>query len=153
MVMDWKKLALSAIAFTVISQITYTLGAFADMPYYANPEYAAVWSKIMMPSQGAPPAEFFALSTSATLALGCVFSYGYSFVVKAFIKDKAFSAEKPWKTGVKYGIFVFALTAPGMLTLPLLVNIPFGLALSWVLQGLAAMLLSGAAAGMVYGRK
>jgi len=148
-----KNLAFSAIAFTIVSQIIYMAGAFADMPYYTDPAYAAVWSKVMMPSSGSPPTEFFLLTIAANLAMGAIFAYGYSIAVKAFTKDKAFQAEKPWKIGAKYGLFVFALNAMGMLTLPLLVNIPFSLSISWAFQGLAAMLLSGAATGIIYGRK
>ncbi len=151
--MNWKNLIVSAIVFTIISQIIYTLGAFADMPYYTDPAYAGVWSRIMMPASGAPPTEFFLLTIIANLALGLIFAYSYSLVVKAFTKDKAFKAEKPWKTGAKFGLFVFALNGMGMLTLPLLVNVPFSLSISWTLQGLAAMVPAGAAIGIIYGRK
>jgi hypothetical protein len=151
--MRMKNLAFSAIAFMIISQIIYTAGAFADMGYYADPAYAAVWSRLMMPSSGAPPAEFFLLTIMANLIMGAIFAYGYSLVVKAFTKDRAFQAEKPWKTGAKYGFFVFAINAMGVLTLPMLVNVPFALAFSWAVQSLVALPLAGAATGIVVGRK
>ncbi len=148
-----KNIMLSAVAFVILGQAVHTLGAFADMGYYADPSLSGVWSRIMMPSSAPPPFEFYALSAMASLATGLVFAYGYSLVVKAFTKDKAFNAEKPWKTGAKYGLFAFALTAIGTLSVPLLVNLPFALAFSWTIQGLLSMVLSGAATGMIFGRK
>ena len=148
---DWKKILLAALSYAVIGQAVYFAGAIADMPYYTNPAYSAVWSPIMMPGPAPPPAQFYILSIGSSIVMGAIFAYGYMLVGKAIRGGKSFKAEKPWQTGAKYGLLVFALAGLSNLTLPLLINIPFSLALSWTVQSAAVCLLAGAVAGRING--
>jgi hypothetical protein len=151
--MNWKNIGIAAVAYALISTVVHAAGAIADMGYYANPVYSAVWSSIMMPGPAPPPAGFYLLSVCASLAMGAIFAYGYSLVCRAFVSNRAFRAEPPWKTGAKYGIFAFALSGLTTLTLPLILNVPSGIALSWTVQSLLAFLLAGAAAGAIFDKK
>lgn len=148
--MDWRKLLLGALSYAVIAQAVHFAGAMADMPYYADPAYSAVWSPVMMPAAEPPPASFYALSIGSGIVMGAIFAYGYSLVGKALRGGKSFKAEKPWRTGAKYGLLVFGLAGLSSLTMPLLFNIPLSLAISWAVQGLFICLLSGAVAGKIY---
>jgi len=56
---NFKKVAISSIVFLIISQIINTVTAVFTMSYYTNPEYFALWSKLMMPANGPPGTEFF----------------------------------------------------------------------------------------------
>ncbi len=150
--MGGRKLLLSTIAFTVIFQISHMAGAFLDMPYYTDAGMAGVWSKIMMPGP-APPAEFYLLSIFSSMVIGAIFSFGFTLVGHSFASKHAFKADPPHIVGAKYGLFVFALAGFGNLTMPLLFNIPFGLAFSWALQSLVTYVLAGAAAGKILGKK
>ncbi|VVC02183.1 Uncharacterised protein [uncultured archaeon] len=107
----------------------------------------------MMPGPAPPPAEFYGLSILAALVMGAIFAAGFSLVGNAFASRKSFRADKPEMMGAKYGVFVFALAGLSSLTMPLLFNVPFSLALSWTLQSLAICVLAGAATGRLIGRK
>jgi len=147
--MNWGKILLAALAYAVIAQAVHIAGAIADMPYYTDPAYFAVWSPVMMPGAAPPPAEFYMLSIGSGIVMGAIFAYGYSLVGKALRGGKSFKAEKPWQTGAKYGLLVFGLAGLSSLTMPMLFNIPFALAFSWSVQALAICLLSGAAVGKI----
>jgi|SRR3989344_814634 len=151
--MDYKKLLLAAIAYAAVSQIVMSLGAvLVDMPYYADPAYAGVWSRTMMPGQGPPPAEFYILSTVAALVMGAIFASVYPVVMDKLKGVKTFRSEEGWMTGMKYGLVVFLLAGLNMLTLPLLFNIPLALGFSWAAQSLASYLIAGALVGKIYGK-
>ena len=150
--MEWKKLALAAVAFAVISELVYTLGAFSDMGYYANAAYSGLWSSIMMPGQQAPGIGFYALSVVFTLIGGFIFAYAYKITKQAFVMKKAFKSDRYWKVGLKFGLFLFLMTTlTGMLSMYLMIAIPAGLLLSWMVQGLVVSLAAGVAFAKVIG--
>ncbi|MCJ7743432.1 MAG: hypothetical protein MUO99_02595, partial [Dehalococcoidales bacterium] len=47
-----------AVLYAIVGEMIMTLGAMADMNYYLDANYFPVWSKIMMPAAGPPPATF-----------------------------------------------------------------------------------------------
>ncbi len=150
--MEWKKLALAAVAFAIISELVYTLGAFADMGYYANAAYSALWSKIMMPGQQAPGAEFYILSIAVALITGFIFAYAYTITKQAFTMKKSFKSDRYWKVGLKFGLFLFLMAnLTGMLSIYLMIALPAGLLLSWMVQGLAVSLAAGVAFAKIIG--
>lgn len=151
--MNWKNLAFAAVAYAAIGQVIHVLGAMLDMGYYTNPAYASVWSPIMMPGPAPPPAEFYGISILAALVMGAIFAFGFTLVGNALASKKSFRADRAEMLGAKYGLFVFALAGLSSLTMPLLFNVPFGLALSWTLQSLAVCVLAGAATGRLMSRK
>jgi hypothetical protein len=133
-----------AILYAIAGEIIMTLGAMADMNYYQNPNYFPVWSKIMMPAAGPPPATFLYIGIAFQLITGFLFALVY-VVVKGAVPGKG------WKNrGLMYGFLVFMVAGiPTTLMLILLVNLPLGLLISWMLQSLVVYLLMGLAAAKI----
>lgn len=139
------KLILAAIAFTVIGKIVNTLSAMLTMDYYMDPNYFAVWSKIMMPGPGPPPAEFMYYGIAFAFVYGLIFSYIYARV-NSILKAKSWVQK-----GLRYGFGVFLIAGvPMFLNMYLLINLPLGLLLEWmIVDGLIAYLLSGIAVAKI----
>ncbi|HIH18541.1 TPA: hypothetical protein HA225_01040 [Candidatus Micrarchaeota archaeon] len=138
--MDWKSLAVAAAAFTVISQVVYTLGAFIDMPYYTDPANAGLWSSLMMPGNGAPGMEYFVTAILASFFTGFIYASAYVAVKKVF-REKSYVS-----TGAKFGLFLFSVSfVTGFIMMQLMFSIPLGLQLSWLVQGLIVSVTGGIA--------
>ncbi len=132
----WKAL-LAVVIMIVIAMIINTVIAQFTMSYYQDPAYFSVWSKLMMPAEGPPPASFFWYSALFQLIAAAFFVLVYYFVGSAVPGRKA-------GRGVMYGIFVFLIgSLPGFLSLFLLINLPFGIVLWWLLSGLIISVLAG----------
>jgi hypothetical protein len=138
--MDWKKASIAAVAFAIISQVVYFIGATFDMGYYADPANASLWSRSMMPVAGPPPLEFFLMSLAMGFATGLLYALAFTLV------HKGLNAKGVVQTGLKFGLFLFAMVSvTGFVSMSLLLAIPTGLQFSWLLQGLAISLASGLA--------
>jgi len=135
---SWPGILAVAIAYVIIGQIVYIIGAMADMGYYTDPSYFAVWSKTMMPTAGPPGMEFYIMSMAFQFISGLLFALVYTIVSKSI-------PGKGWKNkGLMYGFLVFLIAGiPSTLSMILLINLPLGLILSWMLQGLVSYLLVG----------
>ena len=135
---SWPRLLAVAILYAIVSEIVMTLGAMLDMSYYMDPAYFAVWSKLMMPAAGPPPAEFYYFGITFQLVTGFLFAIVYS-VIKGSVPGKG------WKNkGLMYGFLIFLVAGiPTTMTLYLLINLPVGLILSWMLQSLVVYLIMG----------
>ena len=132
------KLIIAAIAYTIISQIIHIVDAFLTMNLYLMPQYFGVWSKIMMPGEGPPPATFYAFSILFALITGVIFAFIYLTIMKAV----------PGKTklqkGLAYGFILFLVNGiPGFLSLYLIVNLPTVLIIYWLIENLVIFLISG----------
>lgn len=136
----WLKVVLAAIAFTIIAQILHLISTTVTMSYYTDPAYAGVWSKTMMPTEGAPPMDFYYYSIAISFIIGLIFAGVYSRVSSAI---KGSNLQK----GLRYGIGLFLVTGiPYFLTNVLLVYLPLGLQISWlIIDGLITYLIGGIA--------
>jgi hypothetical protein len=134
----WSRILAVAILYIIVGEIVMTLGAMADMNYYMDSNYFSVWSKIMMPTAGPPAAEFYYISIASQLVTGFLFAFVYA-VIKGAVPGKG------WKNkGLMYGFLVFLVAGiPTTLTFILLINLPIGLLLSWMLQSLVVYLVMG----------
>jgi len=136
---NWKNVLIGAVLFLIVAQVLHTAFAFASMGYYMDPAYFGVWSKIMMPADGPPPAEFYYYGT----AFGFI-----SALIYALIYEK-FKSAVPGKTfmnkGLNYGLWIIFLagTVPGYLGMYLLVNLPAGLIVQWAAENLIIAVLGG----------
>jgi len=139
------KIILAAIAYVVIGKIVNTLSAMLTMSYYMDPNYFAVWSKIMMPGPGPPPAEFTYYGIAFAFISGLIFSYIYT-KVSSVIKGKGWMQK-----GLKYGFGVFLIAGiPMFLSMYLLINLPLGLLVDWmIVDGLIVYLLCGIAVSKI----
>jgi hypothetical protein len=141
---SWPQLLAVAIVYAIVGEIVMTLGAMADMNYYLDQNYFPVWNKIMMPAAGPPPAEFYCTGIAFQLVTGFLFGLVYA-VIKGAVPGKG------WKNkGLMYGFLVFLVAGiPITLMLIMLINLPLGLLLSWMLQSLIVYLLMGLAAAKI----
>ena len=135
--MDWKKIVLGGILFTIISEVIHTLEAFLTMKYYLMPDYFAVWSKVMMPTAGPPPMSFYYYSIAFTLIVGLVFAAAYSILQRG-IPAKGFGK------GIHFGVLLYMISGvPFTTTTFLLVNLPLGLLVVWNISTFIIYLISG----------
>lgn len=135
---DWKKIGIFAIVMTIIAQVVRIGEAFATMNYYLDPNYWPVWSKIMMPGPGAPPAEFYYLSILFAFITWAFFGIVYSMLGDA-VKEKT-----PRKKGLVFGGLMFIIGGlPGSMSMYLLFNLPLDLIIVWTLTILVLYLIAG----------
>lgn len=131
---NWGKVALSGIIYTVIAMIVRNVEALATMKYYVDPQYFGVWSKLMMPKAGPPPVEFMITSLIFALVSGISLALVYYYVRDLLPK-------KEWPR-----IFFFAdlMVALGFVffTLPayLMFNLPVMLLVSWFVSSFIILL-------------
>ncbi|KKQ25607.1 MAG: hypothetical protein US39_C0006G0045 [Microgenomates group bacterium GW2011_GWC1_37_12b] len=131
---SWKKVILSGAIFTVISFVIRQVEALLTMGYYTDPQYFGLWSKLMMPSNGPPPAEFMITSLVFTFVTGVSLALIYYYLRKHLPENK------------KQRIFYFAdlMVAMSFLffTLPayLMFNIPVGILVSWFIASFIILL-------------
>jgi hypothetical protein len=139
------KIVLAAIVYLVIAQVIHIISTVATMDYYFMPQYFPVWSKLMMPTAGPPPASFYYYSIAFSFIAGIMFSAAY-YVLKQGIPGKHYIQK-----GLNYGLLVFAVAGiPFALTNFLLINLPTLLVLTWAfLDGLVAYVLAGVAVARV----
>jgi predicted neutral ceramidase superfamily lipid hydrolase len=134
-----KNILISAVLFLAVSQIVHQLFAFAGMGYYTDPAYAGVWSKIMMPGPGAPPAEFYYLSIAVGFITALIYVVVYN-KIRAAIPGKTLMNK-----GLNYGLWIIFIlgTVPGYLAMYLLINLPAGLVALWAAESLVIALVGG----------
>jgi len=138
---DWKKILMVAVAMTVIAQVIHTMESILTLGYYMDPVYFGVWSKIMMPTAGPPPAAFYYYSVTFALVSWAIFGFAYEKLGGA-IREK-----QEIKRGLEFGTLVFLVAGiPTVLTMYLLINLPSGLLAAWTLVQLVLYLIGGVVA-------
>ncbi|MFH1332255.1 MAG: hypothetical protein ABIH63_03135 [archaeon] len=128
----------AGVLFAVLGQIVHTIESFLTMSYYTNPAYFAVWSKLMMPTAGPPPASFYAYSIIFGIVSGILVALVYG-VVRNSVPGNTVA-----KKGLNYGLLVFLVAGvPSFLSMLLLINLPAALILSWAFSSLVINLVGG----------
>ncbi|MFZ5365645.1 MAG: hypothetical protein ACOZBH_05640 [Patescibacteria group bacterium] len=131
------KIVLAIVIALVLAQVLHMVEAQLTMNYYMDEAYFGVWSKIMMPEAGPPPAGFYYYSIGFSL-VGWIF-----FVLVYYILGSAIYGSKAVK-GLWYGLFMFLVGGvPGFLMLLLLINLPIALVLWWMFFSLIINVLAG----------
>ena len=142
---NFKKVAISSIVFLIISQIINTVTAVFTMSYYTNPEYFALWSKLMMPANGPPGTEFFLASIIINIIIGIILAGSYSLLAVA-IPGEGISKS------INYGILLFLIAGiPFTLSMFLLFAVPRSLLVYWAISTLVIYMISGAAFAKIMG--
>jgi len=135
---NWWRVVIFAAIWAVITEVVHTVGAILAMPYYLMEEYFPVWSKVMMPAAGPPPASFYVYGIVYGLIAGFLFAVVYN-IVKDSVPGKSAA-----KKGLAYGLMVFAVAGlPVAFTLHLLINLPCVLILAWAVESLVIYLVNG----------
>jgi hypothetical protein len=138
--LNYPRIILGAIAFLVVAQVLHVISTMLTMSYYTDANYFAVWSKIMMPAEGAPPMSFYYYSLAFGFITGMIFSTIYSKRRETFKGDILHK-------GLTYGFGLFLVAGiPYFLTTYLLINLPLGLLAYWlIIDGLLTYLVGGIA--------
>ncbi len=140
------RILLAAILFAVIAYIIHSIGAIVGMPFYTDPQYNGVWSNLMMPVAGPPPAEFAYTSFVFSLITGVMFALVYSVIGRCMV-GKTIVVK-----GIFYGFLIFLVAGiPGALSLYLLINLPQTLIALWAFENLVVYLLGGITIAWVIG--
>ena len=135
---NWKGVLRVAVLMAVAAQIIHTVGAVLTMGYYVDPQYSSVWSKLMMPSAGPPPASFVIMSLGIGFITSLIFAWFYT-VVRDSIPGDA-----PTNKGLNYGLMLYLVAGvPFIATNFLLINLPLGITVSWFFEGLLVYLIGG----------
>jgi hypothetical protein len=135
---DSVKLILAALGIMVTGFIIHSIGSFLTYGYYADVNYIRVWSKLMMPTMGPPPKEFYYYSLFFGFITAFIYAYVYS------VLEKALPGRVMFEKGLWYGWFLFLVnTIPATLSLYLLINLPTALIFEWAIEGLLLSLISG----------
>lgn len=132
---NFGKLLLVAGIYTVVAIIIRQIEAVLTMKYYMMPEYFGVWSKIMMPTVGPPPIDFFLSSAVITFATGLSITIIYYYMRDILPKDP--------KTRTFYFADILIGTSFVFFTLPvyLLFDVPWQLLVSWFVTTFIILLI------------
>jgi hypothetical protein len=134
--LSWKKIVFVGLIYTVFATIIHQIEAILTMKYYQMPQYFGIWSKLIMPTAGPPPPEFFIISIIMSfytgIALTLVYYYIKNLLPKLFWKRVFFFADLMIATS-----FIF-FTLPSYL----LLNLPLQLLISWFISGFIVLVLT-----------
>jgi hypothetical protein len=133
----WKAI-LSIVLLVIVAQVIHTVGAMSTMNYYTNPNYFPVWSKLMMPYAGPPPASFQYLSLTFGLITWTLFVCAY-WMVKTGIPGSNNITK-----GLLFGLIAFMVSGlSGTLPMILLINLPIKLIAYWGIENLVILSING----------
>ena len=132
---QWKKVLMAGVVFVIISTLVHQIEAFLTMNCYMMPEYFGVWSKIMMPTAGPPPASFMVVSLLFSYVTGVTLAAVYDFI-KDLLPKKFWSRVINF-TDIIIGLMVVFFTLP----VYLLLNVPLMLLLSWLASSVVIVFL------------
>lgn len=128
----------AGVLFGIIALIVHWIFAYVGMDYYLDPAYFPVWSKLMMPTAGPPPASFLYYSLTFNIISGILFAFVYT-VLGSCVPGKKFIIR-----GLVYGFLVFLVGAiPGYLATYLLINLPPELIALWAVESLIIYSIGG----------
>lgn len=132
------RIIVAGIIYAVVAQVIFNLGAFLGRSYYADPNYFKVWSKIMMPGEGGPPASFYVYAIAFFIIGAILYALVYSWI-KGGLKGKSTVAK-----GLFYGLILFLVAGiPCFLMLHLLIDVSFMLNFTWMIEGFIVYLVGG----------
>jgi hypothetical protein len=132
-----KPVLIAAVLFTIASQVIIMFESAATMDIYMMPEYFPVWSRLMMPEMGPPPAVFFAMSilVSFALALTCAAVF---WIVRPGIPGEGITR------GFSYGLILYFISGvPSLLGMFLLINLPEKFFIAGTISSLVNFLTGG----------
>jgi hypothetical protein len=101
------------------------------------PEYFPVWSKLMMPDMGPPPAIFYTISISVSVGLALLYSTVFH-ILRTGIPGTGI------RKGLNFGILLFLLSSlPSILGMWMLINLPVKFFIAGLVFGLINYLIGG----------
>jgi hypothetical protein len=132
-----KPVLIAAVLFTLTSQLIIMIESAATMDIYMMPEYFPVWSKLMMPEMGPPPAAFFVISVLVSFALALIYAVVFR-IVRPGIPGEGITR------GFSYGLILFFISGvPSLLCMFLLINLPEKFFIAGTVSSLVNFLIGG----------
>ena len=126
--MPWGRVLLSGLIYTVIANVVHSLEAILTRSYYSMPDYAGVWSKLLMPHAGQPSPQFLALSLLFGLLVGM-------FLAFVYVAIQAVLPGPPWSRSFSFaGLLIGFELVLYILPVYLLFNVPVTLLVSWTIS-------------------
>ena len=112
----------------MISFVIHQIEAILTIKYYMMSAYSGVWSKLMMPGNGPPPASFMITSLIFSFVTGISVSLIY-YYLRDHLPSNLFKRTFYFADLMVATSFVFS-------TLPmyLMFNVPLGLLISWFIS-------------------
>ena len=134
-----KKLLVASLVYTLIAMIIHEIEALLTLQYYMKPQYFGLWSRLLMPTAGPPPLEFFVTSFLFSFTTGIALAFVY-FLIKDQLSTKFRERSLLFADILICMYFVF-------FTLPtyLMFNAPFGLLVIWFISAFVILTLSAMA--------
>ena len=99
---SWKILVF-AIVMTIVAQVVHIVESMLTLGYYMDPAYFGVWSKIMMPGPGPPPAGFYYCSVIFAVITWAIFGFAYRKL------GRAISEKNVFHKGLQFGGMIFLI--------------------------------------------
>ena len=138
---DWRGIGLTTVSMAIIGQVIHTVESILTMGYYMDPAYFSVWSKVMMPTAGPPPTEFYVYSVAFDIIIWAIFGFAFDKLGRALGSGRVFAR------GLKFGTIIFLVSGlSGTLSMFLLINLPTGLIAAWTVSQLVLYLIGGVVA-------
>lgn len=132
-----KPIIVGGILFAIASQIILMCEVFATIDIYMMPEYFPVWSTLMMPDMGPPPAIFYAISISVTFGLAFLYNAVYGILQNGIPGTGL-------RRGLNYGILLFLISSlPSILGMWMLINLPVKFFIASLAFGIVHYLVGG----------
>ena len=131
---NWGKTLLVGFIYTIVATVIHQIEALINLKYYMMPQYYGVWSKLMMPTAGPPPLDFYITSTIITfitgVSLALVYYYIRDMLPKKMGERTLMFADL--MIGLQFVFFTFPVY--------LLFNLPIVLLVSWFITGFLILL-------------
>jgi len=133
------RIVIAALIFMMLAAVIHGLSAQLTMGYYTDPQYATLWSGLMMPGGGPPGSGFIAFSLLFNFIVGFIYAYAYH-IIKAGMPGGNYL-----KKGLNYGTMLFLVaTVPFAFSSILLLSVPFFMVVVWaLLDGFVLQLIAG----------
>ena len=125
---QWGRVLLSGVIYTVMANVVHILESFLTRSYYTLPEYAGVWSKLIMPHAGQPSPQFLALSLLFGLIVGIFLAFVYVSIQDVLPKPT-------WSRSFSFaGLLIGLELVLYILPVYLLFNVPVAILISWTIS-------------------
>lgn len=132
----WKNVLISGSIAAVCTILLLQIEAVFTMKWYMDPAYFSVWSTVMLPNAGPPPAAFYGISLLFTLATACTMAAVFDFMKTLF--GKGYWQRVIGFTDIMVGLMIVFMYFP----MYLMVRLPLPLLGVWLMTGFVSVFVS-----------
>ncbi len=130
------RIGISAVLFTLIAELVWSLSSYVFMPLYLDAQYMATWSKLALPGSGTPTNMILIM-----MVITLVMSVAYTLFYRCF-RDKLSGGVV--KKGLYFAGMIYLLgVLPGYLTMMVMIHLSVHIFLSWMITSLIVFAVGG----------